>query len=107
MNGVIPIWIGWDAKETVAYHVLSHSIVRRASVPVAIAPLNRDSLWGHYWRDRGPHDSTDFSNSRWAIPSIMNYDGWAIFMDCDMVCLADINELWKQRDDKYAVMVKK
>jgi lipopolysaccharide biosynthesis glycosyltransferase len=28
-------------------------------------------------------------------------------MDCDMLCLADIKELWDQRDDRYAVMVKK
>ena len=34
----------------------------------------------------------------------MNYKGWAIFMDCDMLCLDDVNNLWKQKDDKYSIM---
>jgi hypothetical protein len=34
----------------------------------------------------------------------MNYQGWAIFMDNDVVVLDDITELWDLRDDKYAVM---
>ena len=28
------IFIGYDPNETVAYHVLAHSILRRASMPV-------------------------------------------------------------------------
>jgi lipopolysaccharide biosynthesis glycosyltransferase len=35
----------------------------------------------------------------------MNYQGWALFMDCDMIMEADIAELWRLRDDKYAVQV--
>ena len=34
----------------------------------------------------------------------MNFDGWAIFMDCDMLCQDDIAKLWNQRDEKYSVM---
>ena len=30
----------------------------------------------------------------------MNYQGWALFMDCDMF-MGDIAELWRLRDDKY------
>lgn len=36
-----------------------------------------------------------------------NYEGWAIFMDCDMVCRDDIAKLWALRDDNYAVRVVK
>ncbi len=103
---MIPVYIGYDRKESVAYHVLAHSILSRASVPVQIIPLNRANLAGHYWRPRGEMDSTDFSNSRWIVPHLQHYKGWAIFMDCDMLCLGDIAELWEQRDSKYAVMVK-
>jgi len=35
----------------------------------------------------------------------MNYQGWALFMDCDMLMKADISELWRMRDDRYAVQV--
>ena len=34
----------------------------------------------------------------------MNDDGWAIFMDFDMLCRSDIAELWALRDEHYAVM---
>lgn len=104
---MIPIYIGWDKKEPVAYHVLADSIIRNSSEPVSISPLNRDNLGRHFHRPRGEFDSTDFSNSRFIVPHLQQYGGWAIFMDCDMLCLADIAELWNQRDDKYAVMVKK
>ncbi len=103
---MIPIYIGYDRRETVAFHVLSHSILERASEPVQIIPLNRRNLTKSFHRPRDEKDSTDFSNSRWIVPYLQNYQGWSIFMDCDMLCLADIVELWKQRDDRYAVMVR-
>ena len=34
----------------------------------------------------------------------MGYRGWALFMDCDMLCRADIKQLWDQRDDAYGAM---
>ena len=55
-------------------------------------------------RPRGEHDSTEFSNARFMVPALCNYDGWAIFMDCDMLMLDDIGNLWDLRDDDYAVM---
>ena len=35
----------------------------------------------------------------------MNYEGWGLFMDCDMLMKSDIAELWKLRDPKYAVQL--
>ena len=37
----------------------------------------------------------------------MNFNGWAIYADGDMVCLEDIKNLWELRDNKYAVQVVK
>ena len=88
---MIPIYIGYDRKETVAYHVLSHSILTRAQQPVSISPLNRENLKPAYWRPRGEFDSTDFSNSRFIVPYLQDYEGFAIFMDCDMLCRTDIS----------------
>jgi hypothetical protein len=105
---MIPIFVGWDKRETVAYHVLAHSIIQRSSYPVAITPVGNDTLPATLWtRPRGPHDSTDFSNARFMVPALTGYRGWAIFMDCDMLCLGDIVELWEQRDERYAVQVVK
>jgi len=87
------VFIGFDPNETVAYHVLSHSILRRASIPVSIAPLMRSQLQGAYRRERGPTESTEFSLTRFLVPSLSEYRGWSLFMDCDMLCLADVAEL--------------
>ncbi len=37
----------------------------------------------------------------------MNYKGWAIFMDGDMLLRDDINKLWNLRDESKAVQVVK
>lgn len=103
---MIKIFIGYDRKETIAYHVLAHSILSRATLPVSITPIDRFKA-ANYYRPKGEFDSTDFSNARFMVPHMCDYYGWAIFMDCDMLVLDDIRLLWEQRDPKYAVMVKK
>jgi hypothetical protein len=96
MNTPLRIFVGWDDREIEAYHVLCHSIIRRATVPVAIAPLAQPALRAHglYWRDRGPTESTAFSLTRFLIPALCNYEGFAVFMDCDMLCRVDVAELY-------------
>ncbi len=87
------VFIGYDEKETVAYHVLAHSILSRSSIPVSITPLNRANMRGFYTRPRGEYDSTDFSISRFLVPFLCDYKGFAVFLDCDMLCLTDIGRL--------------
>ena len=101
------IFIGYDPREAVAYHVLSHSIITRASVPVQITPLVLGQLAGMFRRPRDPRQSTDFAFSRFLVPALCNYEGWALFMDCDMLVLDDISKLWALRDSAFAVMVVK
>lgn len=105
---MIPVFIGYDTREVVAWHVLAHSILRRSSEPVSITPVGMSTLpHSVWWREKGPLDSTQFSNARFAVPAMMGYQGWAVFMDCDMTCYDDIASLWAQRNDDYAVMVVK
>ncbi|HUJ00923.1 MAG TPA: glycosyltransferase [Usitatibacter sp.] len=104
---MIRVFIGYDPREAVAFGVLSHSIHARASQPVAIAPLMLSELQGVYRRRRDPLQSTDFSFSRFLTPHLCDYEGWAIFMDCDMLVLDDIAKLWSLRDERYAVQVVK
>jgi hypothetical protein len=101
---MIRIFIGFDPRETVAFHVLSQSIHARSSEPVSIAPLMLSQLGGLMTRERNPLQSTDFSFSRFLTPHLCGFEGWAVFMDCDMLVLDDIAKLWALRDDKYAVM---
>jgi hypothetical protein len=103
----IRVFIGYDEREAAAFSVLSHSIHARASQPVTITPLMLSQLGGIYRRERNPLQSTDFSFSRFLAPYLCDYEGWAIFMDCDMLVRDDIARLWKLRDDRYAVQVVK
>lgn len=61
----------------------------------------------YMWRERDSLQSNEFSFSRFLVPYLSNYEGWSIFTDCDMLVLEDIANLWKLRDDRYAVMVVK
>jgi hypothetical protein len=102
---MINIFIGYDSKEKIAYHVLSESILKNSTKPVSITPIYLPNIKDDFLRERNNLSSTEFSFSRFIIPHLMNYQGWALFMDCDMLMKVDIAELWRLRDDKYAVQV--
>ena len=102
---MINVFIGYDSKEKVAYNVLSHSIIQNSTKPVAITPIALNNLKDDFVRERNNISSTEFSFSRFMIPYLMNYQGWALFMDCDMLMFEDIAELWRLRDDRFAVQV--
>jgi hypothetical protein len=100
----IRVFIGYDAREAVAFNVLADSIHAHASRPVTITPIRLSQLNGVFTRPRDPLQSTDFSFSRFLTPYLSGYSGWSIFMDCDILARRDINELWQLRDDRYAVL---
>ena len=104
---MIKVFVGYDPREAVAFSVLAHSIHQRSSEPVTVTPIRLSQLEGVYRRARDPLQSTDFSFSRFLTPWLCDYRGWAVFMDCDMLVLDDIAELWRIRDDRYAVQVVK
>lgn len=90
---MLSVYIGYDPRESVAFYTLAHSILRRSSIPVSIAPLMQSQLKGLYTRQRGPTESTQFSMTRFLVPALSEYRGWSLYMDCDMLCRADIAEL--------------
>jgi hypothetical protein len=103
-DDVARVFIGFDSKEVVAYHVLCQSIIEHSSIPVMFSPIVLDNLKGIFTRERNPLQSTEFSFSRFLVPYLSDYQGWSLFLDCDMLFRADIAELWALRDDKYAAM---
>jgi hypothetical protein len=106
---VLRVYIGYDSKEPVAFHTLSHSILRRATRPVSIAALAQSQLGGLYLRERGPTESTEFSLTRFLVPALSGFEGWSIFMDCDMLCRTDLAQLAdeaKQQADKAVLVCK-
>ncbi len=104
---MIRIFIGFDSRETIAYHVLSQSIISKSSKPVSITPICLHQLKHCFYRKKHPLQSTEFSFSRFLVPFLCDYKGWALFLDCDMLLLEDISKLWDKKDDKYSLMLVK
>lgn len=102
----LKIYIGWDSREDIAYQVAKHSIEKYASVPVDIVPLKQKKLRKDflYWRPVDALASTEFTFTRFLIPELNEFEGWALFIDCDFVAVDDVAKLFAQTDDKYAVM---
>lgn len=100
---VIPVYVGFDQRESAVFHVFNQSLIEHATQPVSIHPLAENML--HF---DGQQDGTNaFIFSRYLVPHLQGYEGWAIFVDGDMHLNADIADLWAQRDDSKAVMVVK
>lgn len=103
----IRVFVGQDSREAIAYHVLCQSIIDNTSAPVSITPL-ADSMF----QEVAPEsDGTNaFTLSRYLIPYMCNFSGWAIYMDSDMLLRADLKELWDMRSrfvfDKGVAVVK-
>ena len=99
------VFVGYDTREDIAYQVCKHSIETKSKL-ADVRPLKQQELRDAGWYTR-PIDklaSTEFTFTRFLIPELTNFEGWAVFMDCDMILTTDIKELFDQADPKYAVM---
>jgi len=95
MKNMIPIFIGYDPREAVAYHVCVNSIIRNSSRPVSIIPVALN-LFGEY-TETHKDGSNHFIYTRFLVPWLMSWSGHAIFIDGDMIVRGDIAELWDMR----------
>ena len=113
------IWMGYDPREDLAYRVGRHSILSRTDSNVTVYKLGLEELCvqsiltrpierkdGRLWCpiSQAPM-ATEFAISRFCsffFPWV--HDGWTLFVDSDIVCFTDIRQLWRELDDKYAVM---
>jgi lipopolysaccharide biosynthesis glycosyltransferase len=102
------IYIGYDSREDIAYQVCKQSILDRSKNrdSLNIIPIKQDKLrkQGIYTRPEDALASTEFTFTRFLVPYLNNYKEWALFIDCDFVFLEDINKLFAQVDDQYAIM---
>ncbi|MTV29351.1 glycosyltransferase, partial [Nitriliruptoraceae bacterium ZYF776] len=92
MTDAFPVLVGWDSREDIAYQVCRHSLLKRSSVPVAVEPIRQPDLRraGLYTRDADPLASTEFTYTRFLVPHLRGFRGWALFVDCDFLWLDDI-----------------
>ena len=99
----IRLFVGFDPREAVAFHTFAQSVLEKSSLPVAITPLVLQALPGY--RETHRDGSNTFIYSRFLTPFLCDFQGWAVFADGDMICRADIAELWALRDPAKAVQV--
>lgn len=127
MSEAIRIFVGCSPnnEDLESQSVLEHSLRKHATMHLELTwmQLSRDasSFWysdpkrGLGWNTATW--ATPFSPFRWGIPAACNYEGKAIYLDSDMICSADITELWTQEfkpgasiiskgiDERYCVML--
>lgn len=112
------IWIGYDPREASAFAVARHSIRRNTTLPIPIfgvvlADMRARAL---YRREMTRNEkgqlfdpisqapmATEFAITRFLVPHLAR-EGWALFMDCDMLVRGNIVRLFEMADPKKAVM---
>jgi len=104
-NKKVKIYIGFDQRESIAYHAFVQSLIDHASIPLDITPLAVKTLKGY--EEKHKDKSNDFVYSRFLTPFLNDFKGWAIFVDGDMICQTDIKELLDLRDGSKALQVVK
>lgn len=105
MKDIIPVFIGYDPREAIAFHTCANSIIRHSSQPVSIIPVALN-LFKDY-TETHKDGSNQFIYSRFLVPYLMRWTGWAIFIDGDMILRDDIAKLWNLREIDKDVMVVK
>ena len=102
----IPVYVGYDSREDIAYQVCKHSIIRREPGATVKALKQKDMREsGLYTREVDKLASTEFTFTRFFIPHLQNYQGWAVFCDCDFVWTVPTTDLKQYCDPSKAVVV--
>ena len=103
--GPFRIFIGWDSREDLAFQVCRQSLMRHSSAPLQVTPIRQPDLRrrGIYWRAGDILSSTEFSFTRFLTPYLAEYDGWALFVDCDFFFRGDIAPLLDYQDKSKAL----
>ena len=99
------IYIGYDSKEDIAYRVCKNSILKRSGANVKIRSLKLYELIANklYNRAIDPLASTEFTYSRFLVPTLNNFKGWAVFCDCDFLFFNDVEKILNNIDESKAV----
>jgi len=90
----IRVYVGSQEEQMLSVKVLEYSIRRYASMTTKVTPLHRAGIEFAMPRDAKNRPRTPFSFQRFAIPTLADYKGRAIYCDSDMQVFRDIRELW-------------
>jgi lipopolysaccharide biosynthesis glycosyltransferase len=103
---MLHIFVGFDQlAEPVAYHTFVQSVIENSTIPVTFCPLALNTLKGY--KETHTDGSNAFIYSRFLVPHLMGYKGYALWVDGDMICKSDVAELLALADHSKAVQVVK
>lgn len=105
MLNKLTLVVGFDQRESIAYHTFCQSVLEKSTIPVQFIPLSSNSL--NFYSENHTDGSNQFIYSRFLTPFLCDFQGFAVFADGDMVCNTDIAELVKLFDSSKAVQVVK
>jgi lipopolysaccharide biosynthesis glycosyltransferase len=90
------IFVGYEDRQAIAYEVLKYSLEKHSSSPLDIRPLRLRALEEEigFKRPHDPLQSTEFTYTRFLVPLLCEFKGRALYLDSDMLCLADVTELF-------------
>lgn len=94
---MIRLFCGYDERESIGFAVFVHSVIARATVPVAITPLAAMGM---------AQGTNTFTRSRFLVPYLCGFKGRAIFMDAsDMLMRGDVAEIDRSFNPDFAAQV--
>lgn len=108
------IFIGYDPREAVAYHVCANSAIRHSSKPIVFHPLALTNFKSFYEENHNTktgltetEPTNQFIFSRFLTPYLMDYHGLALFADGDQIFRDDPAKLFDLHQWGKAVSVVK
>ena len=94
---MLNIFVGFDSRESLGYHVFCQSLLEHATEPFSVTPLGGSLQPG----------TTRFCFDRFLVPSLCS-SGPALFLDgSDMLVRASLSDLFSLADTRFAVQVVK
>jgi hypothetical protein len=120
-TSALRIFIGYDSRERDAYEVCKQSLIDKSESPLCIQPLDETKLrhaglYNRYWHvesgqkfdncDNKPF-STAFSFTRFLVPTLCQWQGMALYCDCDFLWRADVWALLRDIKSADAISVVK
>ncbi len=100
----VRVFCGYDKREASAFHVCVQSLIESSSIPLEIHPLALNNM-ERFYAERHTDGSNAFIYSRFLVPYLCGFAGYAIFLDGDMLVRTDIAELWARRRPDRGVQV--
>lgn len=95
---ILTIYVGHDSREQIAFDVCVSSLRKRTNAK--IVKLSSENI-PEYSRPKEQNQSTDFTYTRFLVPFLNDYKGYALFVDCDFLFLDDPRKILSEDVDLY------